>query len=192
MSTNDRIERLQKLYTELGGAPTSTERQTPARGSLLDEATLEARLGAVVDRMRERYGFRTSLDSTALATIVRGYYAGRTDAELADALDVSAETVARARVNVHLFRPADTAATFDVDTLRRLLDAGASVEEAAEELGVAPTTTARYAHVLAVQHEARVSGYRYPEEFEELLDVDTERLGRTYRTDRRTMEEVVD
>lgn len=192
MSTNDRMERLQRLYTEMGGAPTSTERQTPARGSLLDEATLEARLGAVVERMRERYGFRTSLDSTALATIVGGYYAGRTDAELADALDVSAETVARARVNVHLFRPADTAATFDVGTLRSLLDAGASVEEAAEELGVAPTTAARLAHVLAVQHEARVSGYRYPEEFEELLDVDTERLGRTYRIDRRTMEEVVD
>lgn len=192
MSTNDRVERLQKLYTEMGGAPTSTERQTPARGSLLDEATLEARLGAVVERMRERYGLRTSLDSKALATVVEGYYAGRTDAELAEALDTSTETIARARVNVHLFRPADTAATFDVDTLRRLLDAGTSVEEAADRLGVAPTTAARYAHVLAVQHEARVSGYRYPEEFEELLDVDTERLGRTYRTDRRTMDEVVD
>lgn len=192
MSTNDRVERLKELYVALGGEPTSTERQAPARGALPDDATLDARLGRVVDRMRERYGFRTSLDEGALVTVVRGYYAGESDAELAGALDTSPETVARARVNLHLFHPADTHATFDVDALGDLLEAGVSVADAAAELGVAETTAARYAHVLRVRHEARLSGYRYPEEFEELLDVDTERLGRTYRTDRRTMDEVVD
>jgi hypothetical protein len=192
MTTNERVERLQDLFAALGGDPTFTERQRPERGGLPDEATLDGRIGAVVDRMRERYGFRTSLDRAALVALVRGYYAGRSDAELGERVDASPETVARARVNLHLFRPADTEATFDVDHLRRLLDDGTSVEDAAEALGVAVGTARRYAHVLGVKREARLSGYRYPEEFEELLDVDTERLGRTYRTDRRTMDEVVD
>jgi transposase-like protein len=192
MQTNDRVERLKQLYIDLGGEPTSTERQHARRGDFPDEATVDERLGRVVERMRERYGFRTSLDRPALVAVVRGYYAGRSDAEVADRLGVSPETVARARVNLHLFRPADTEARFDVDALRTLLDGGANVADAAAELGVAPTTAGEYARVLRVQQEARVSGYRYPEEFEELLEVDTERLGRTYRTDRRTMEEVVD
>jgi thiol-disulfide isomerase/thioredoxin len=128
MTTNERVERLQDLYASLGGDPVFTEHQRPERGELSDEATLKTRLGAVIDRMRERYGFRTSLDRSALVTPVRGYYAGRTDAELADRVDANPDTVARARTNLHLFRPADTEARFEVARLRRLLDDGASLE----------------------------------------------------------------
>jgi len=192
MSREDRMARLQKVYAELGGEPTFTERQTASRGGLPDEATVDARIAAVVDRMTERYGFRTSLDRSALVGVVRGYYAGGSDDEIAATVGASPGTVARARVNLHLFRPADTEATFDVSALRRALADEVPVEAVAEGLGVGVATARRYAHLLRVQHEARVTGYRYPEEFEELLDVDTERLGRTYRTDRRTMEEVVD
>jgi hypothetical protein len=192
MSREDRVARLRKVYAELGGEPTFTEHQTASRGGLPDEATVDARLGAVVDRMAERYGFRTSLDRQALVGVVRGYYAGRSDDEIAAAVGASPGTVARARVNLHLFRPADTEATFDVGALGRALADDVPVEAVAEELGVGVATARRYAYVLRVRREARVSGYRYREEFEELLDVDTERLGRTYRTDRRTMEEVVD
>lgn len=192
MSRKDRMARLQRVYAELGGEPTFTEHQIASRGGLPDEATVDARLGAVIGRMAERYGFRTSLDRQALVGVVRDYYAGLSDNEIAAAVGASPGTVARARVNLHLFRPTDTEATFDVGALRRALADEVPVEAVAEELGVGVATARRYAHVLRVQHEARVSGYRYPEEFEELLDVDTERLGRTYRTDRRTMDEVVD
>jgi hypothetical protein len=109
------------------------------------------------------------------------------------ALGASPDQVARARVNLHLFRPADTAASFDVGRLRELLDENVPVETAAAELDASPTTVRRYAHVLRVQEAARRSGYRYPGEFEELLGVaDDARLASTHLLDRRTMDEVVD
>jgi thiol-disulfide isomerase/thioredoxin len=137
--------------------------------------------------LRERYGFRTTLSTAELVRVVRGHCVGRSDADVVTDLSVKPKTVAWARINLHLFRLEDTGAPFVRELLRRL-DAGDTPEAAAATLDISPSMAARYAHVLRVHAEAQRSGLRYPEEFEELLALDIERLGRTYRTDRRTID----
>lgn len=187
------MERLQEVYASVATESTFTERQEPTRGAVPDDRDVETRLRALVAEMRERNGFRTALDDAALAAVVRGFYAGASDADLADRLDVSARQVARARANLHLFRPADTDAPFDRGTLRTALREDRTVAEIARELGVPESTVGRYAGVLRRRADARRSGYHYPGEFESLLGVaDGRDLAATSLVDRRTMDEVVD
>lgn len=187
------MQRLQEVYASVATESTFTEHQEVTRGTILDDHEIEAALRALVSEMRDRYGFRTSLDDAALAAIVRGFYAGASDADVAERLGVSPEQVARARVNLHLFRPEDTAAPFDLAALRAALREGRTVAEAALALDAPESTVSRYASVLRRQSEARRSGYRYPGEFESLLGVaDGRDLAATSLTDRRTMDEVVD
>ena len=189
----ERIERLQEVYASMTTESTFTEPQEATRGAVPDDDDVEARLRALVAEMRERYGFRTGLDDTALAAVVRGFYAGASDADLAARLDVSTRQVARARANLHLFRPADTDAPFDLGTLRAALREGRTVTEIALELDVPESTVSRYAGVLRRRADARRSGYHYPGEFESLLGVaDGRDLAATSLVDRRTMDEVVD
>lgn len=191
--STDRVQRLQRIFDSLGADPTFTERQVASRGSVREEGAVTASLTDVVAEMRERYRFRTSLDDAALAAVVRGYYAGRSDAALAAELDVSTAVVARARVNLHLLRPVDILAPFDLGVLQALLAEGVTHSAAATVLGVSRSTVDRYAHVLSVRAEARETGYRYPEAFEERLAVaEDATLAATYLSDRRTMEAVVD
>jgi DNA-directed RNA polymerase specialized sigma24 family protein len=193
MDTTERIQRLREVFTSLGGESTFTEHQEASRGDVPDDAEVDARLERLVRELREESGFRTRLDDAALVAIVRGYYDGEADAEMADRLGVSTEQVARARVNLRLFRPADRAGPFDGAALRELLDDGATAAEAAAALDVSESAVRRYAHVLRVQRDARRSGYRYAEEFEEHLGIaDDARIAHTHLVDRRTMDEVVD
>lgn len=162
------MRRLQELYASVATESVFTERQEAARGAVPDDRDVESGLRRLVAEMRERYGFRTALDDAALATVVRGVYAGASGADLAGRLGVTAGTVARARVNLHLFRPGDTDAPFDPAALRALLDEGRTVAEAAAALGVPRSTASRYAGVLRRRTDARRSSYRYPAEFESL------------------------
>lgn len=189
----ERIERLREVYASVTTESTFTEPQEATRGAVPDDRDVEARLQALVAEMRERYGFRTGLDDAALAAVVRGFYAGASDADLADRLGVSPRQVARARANLHLFHPADTDAPFDLGTLRAALREGRTVAEIARELGVPESTASRYAGVLRRRTDARRSGYHYPGEFESLLGVaDGRDLAATSLMDRRTIDEVVD
>jgi hypothetical protein len=189
----ERMRRLQDVYASVTTESTFTEPQEATRGTVPDDRDVEAALRALVVEMRDRYGFRTALDDAALAAAVRGFYAGATDADLADRLGVSTEGVARARANLHLFRPEDTAAPFDVGALGTMLRDGLTVAEAAIELGVPESTVGRYAGVLRRRADARRSSYLYPSEFETLLGVaDGRDLAATARGDRRAMAEVVD
>ena len=172
---------------------TFTERQEAIRGVIPDERDVETALRRLVAEMRARYGFRTGLDDAALAAVVRGFYAGASDADIAGRLGVPAKQVSRARTNLHLFRPDDADAPFELSTLRDALSEGATVAEIALELDVPESVAGRYAGVVRRRADARRSGYYYPGEFESLLGVtDGRDLAVLSLTDRRTMDEVVD
>lgn len=193
MTQSEKVQRLQEMFASMTTESTFVESQEAARGAVPDDSELEADLRALVAEMRDRYGFRTKLDDAALVAVVRGFYDGASDAELAGTLDASSEQVVRARINLHLFRPEDTAASFDLADLRAMLREGVTVAEAAHELGVPESTVSRYAGVLRRQAAARRSGYHYPGEFESLLGVaDGRDLAAVSLTERRTMDEVVD
>lgn len=149
-------------------AATVTERQEEARGSLTgDERDPEAHLRDVVADMREVTSFSTDLDDESLVRVVRGFYEGDSDTDIADALDASRSVVFRARMDLHLVRDRDTDAPFDLATLRELRAEDRPVDDIATELDVSTSTVRRYARVLDARAAARRVSDRYRSAFEE-------------------------
>jgi hypothetical protein len=167
---DEKTERLRDIFLSVAEEETLTEPQSAVRGSLAGEGIDGERLAAVVAAMRERYEFATELDDEALCTVVRRFYAGDADADIARALDdVSEDTVRRARLDLHLVTDRDLDAPFELDELRRLRNAGASPAEQAEALGASESTVRRYRRIVEVQAERKVVGDRFRDEFEHLL-----------------------
>lgn len=188
------IDALREIYVRLGGGEPVVERQAEQRGRLADDETVDDRIGATVAALRERHPFRTGLSDADLVALVRAYFAGESDGEIAARLDASRATVARARVNLHCFRPEDTAAPFDLRELRARVAEGEDDATVAAALGVAERSVARYRHVLATMRAARASNDRFRDEFENVLsNADlAEALTASTIADLRRMEEVTD
>ena len=168
---DEKTEQLRDIFMDISEDSTVTENQEQTRGSLASEARADERLESVITEMQERYEFTTTLSDDQLSTIVRGYFDGKSDAEIArDLGDTSlGKTVGRARIDLHLLREPDTDAPFELKRLRRLLDRGASIEKCAEELDVSKSTIRRYRRIVEIQAEKQRVQDRFYEEFENAL-----------------------
>ncbi|RBI63098.1 conditioned medium-induced protein 4 [halophilic archaeon] len=165
---DEKTEELRDIFMDVTDEETVTETQEATHGSLNSEADVEQRLREVVAQMRDEQEFETALSDEELVTVVRGYYAGESDAEIADDLgDADEETVARARVDLHLFREAD--APFDLVELRELLEDDVTVADCAAELDASESTVRHYRRVVAAKDAARTVNHRYTDEFENVL-----------------------
>jgi transposase-like protein len=169
---SDKTDELRDIFMDVTDEETVTETQEDPRGSLAEDAareTDEEQLRSVIQEMREQLEFATDLADDDLVRVVRGFYEGESDAAIADALDVSRDVVFRARMDLHLVRDRDTDAPFDLDRLRELLDADATVAETADELDVSASTVRRYQRVVRAQNEARRVSERFRAEFEDAI-----------------------
>lgn len=166
---DERTEELRDIFVETTGAEGVTERQRDDRGSLADGEADEAGVRAVIDRMRERYGFDAGLGTDALVRVVEGFFDGRADEAVAADLGVDSEAVFRARMDLHLVDEADRNAPFDLDELRSLVAEGADGEACAAALDADAETVERYRRVVAAEAEARRANGRFRDEFAELL-----------------------
>jgi hypothetical protein len=165
---DEKTEELRDIFMDVTDEETVTESQEDTHGSLNSEADVEQRLRDVVAQMRDEQDFETTLSDEDLVTVVRGYYAGESDADIAaDLGDADEETVARARVDLHLFRDAD--APFDLVELRDLLEDDADVADCAAELDASESTVRHYRRVVAAKDTARTVNHRYTGEFENVL-----------------------
>jgi transposase len=165
---DEKTEELRDIFMNVTDEATVTERQEDARGSLTgDGRDAEEHLRGVVADMREATSFSTDLDDEALVRVVRGFYEGESDTEIAEALDASRSVVFRARMDLHLVRDRDTDAPFDLADLRDLLAEDWSVEDLADELDVSTSTVRRYTRVVETQAAARRVSNRYRSAFEE-------------------------
>jgi len=170
---DDETAELREIFVDVTGEGSVTEAQEDDRGSLTrdDDAVTEA-LRETVARMRDRFEFDTDLDDD-YCRVAREFFAGESDAAVADALGTSRETVVRARHDLHLVRERDLDAPFDLEELRSVSDL--STAEAAADLGVSASTVRRYRRALATRDRIRRTGGRYRNELAELLtDADLE------------------
>lgn len=169
---DEKTERLRDIFLEVAEDTTVTERQEESRGSLLSDEAVDDRLSSIIGAMRERYDFRTSLEDAALVTVVRGWFEGRNDTEIArDLGDASlSKTVSRARIDLHLVADRDLDPPFDLDDLREAIGDGLPMTAVADQLDVSESTVRRYRHIAEVQDERRTIGDRFREEFERVLE----------------------
>ncbi|EFW93698.1 hypothetical protein ZOD2009_01105 [Haladaptatus paucihalophilus DX253] len=168
---NKKTEELRDMFLDMTDEETVTEKQEETHGSLGTEERVEEQLLAVVAEMRERYDFDTPLTDEELRTVVRRFYAGDGDDGIADELGDESlkEDVASARIDLHLFRPSDTDAPFEIETLRTLVRDGATTADCAAELDTDESTVRRYRRVIEAKDEARTVNQQYINEFENIL-----------------------
>jgi DNA-directed RNA polymerase specialized sigma24 family protein len=166
---DEKTEELRDLFLDVSEDETVTESQQNAHGSLASDDEIDARLTSAVARMRDDLGFTTDVEDDVLAAIVRAYYEGADDEEIAANLDVDLppQGVRAARLDLHLLRPEDTETDFDLAALRELADA--SPADAAESLDVDEATVETYRRVLRVRAHIQRTNARYPIEFEDAL-----------------------
>jgi len=164
---DEKTEELRDIFVDVAGEDTVTERQEAGHGSLLsDEDGVEERLLAVIDRLRARFEFDTDLDDDALVTVVRRYYEGGSDAEIAATVETDEATVFRARTALHLLRESDTDAPFD---LARLRDPDTDLDALADEFDLSDAQLRRYQRVVTAQTQARQVSHRFQSEYEDVL-----------------------
>ena len=168
---DEKTEELRDIFEEVTGEETVTETQEETPGTLAgeDDGEVAERLAGVVARMREEYEFDIDLSDAEYAHLVRAYYEGEEDAEIAEALDVDRREVVRARLDVHLVRDRDRDAPFELKRLRRLLNDDDSTNEIAEELDVSASTVRRYRRIVETENAIRSVSARYQADFEDVL-----------------------
>lgn len=168
---DEKTEELRDLFMDVTDEATVTESQADERGSLAetDESTIDERLTAVIERMRDRYAFDTDLPIDALRQVVRGFYDGDDDATIASDIDADPNTVFRARMDLHLLDDADTDFAFDLADLRERSDDDPDVPALADALDSDPATVARALRVVNTQEQIRRVSHRFQSEFEDAL-----------------------
>ncbi|MFB6236096.1 MAG: conditioned medium-induced protein 4 [Halopenitus sp.] len=176
---DEKTEELRDIFIDTTGADTVTESQEEGPGSIKepdDDGTAD-RLEELIDAMREQYEFTTALDDADYERVVRGFFDGESDETVAADLDVDADTVFAARMDLHLVDEADRDAPFDLDELKRLSVDGVTVEDRPAHLDadVDADTVRHYSAVVDADVESTRANHRFRDEFEQLLtDADLE------------------
>jgi hypothetical protein len=146
---------------KIGATTKVVEKQATRHGSLRGSGEIERALLGVVREMIKQYGIQTKLTAEQLSSVVRLFYKGLSDTEIAEQLGDRAlnKTVSRARIKLHLFRESDLKPPFDKDEFLRLGESNKSVKEMAESLHVAPSTISEYRNIFESQKASERDGY---------------------------------
>jgi hypothetical protein len=184
---DEKTAELRDIFVDATGEEAVTERQTEPRGSIADRGDpdeIEAELADLVERMRDRYDFRTDLDAESYRLLVRGFHDDEGDEAIAERLGVPVGTVVDARLDLHLVRDADRDHP-DFEAIRDRIVDGAGDESIAADRDVDAETVARVRRVVDSEREATRANDRFRDAFAELLtDVDlTGRLASDSRED---------
>jgi hypothetical protein len=105
---DEKTEQLRDIFMDVADEDTVTESQHESHGSLAtDEGSVDARLGSVIERLREKFEVRAPLDNEQLCRLVRAFYAGDDDETISTALGCTPRQVFRTRMDLHLVREED-------------------------------------------------------------------------------------
>ena len=178
---DDRTEELRDLFESVTGTGTVTERQERGRGSLAQGTEPAAAIEATIEDLRSSLSVETGLPTEALVSVVEGFYAGQTDAELAAAVDaeidgaesepdpIDPETIGRARLDMHLVREAERPPEDTISALREIETGAKTVQSVAAALDRPESTVERWLAVRETQAERRRVADRFRQAFESAL-----------------------
>jgi uncharacterized protein with von Willebrand factor type A (vWA) domain len=168
--TPEKTARLREIFLDVADDDTVTEHQQDSHGTLSPQ-TADETIVAIVREMCDEYEIRTSLEEDELTELVRLFHERHSDTAIARALgdENRDRTVARARINLHLFRESDFDAPFDIERLQELVDEGTSTAAIATALDVSKSTVRSYSRVLETKHEAAAVEHTYQARFQEAL-----------------------
>jgi hypothetical protein len=173
------VDHLTDIFMDVSqGTGSTIEQQDEQRGSWRPDKSddTDTNIRETIAEMRDRYGLQTQLSDDQLVTLVKAYFEGDGDAVIARRLgDVSLDkTVTRARLSLHLFRERDTAADFDVESLKDCLEAGNSGAECARRLDIGKSTANRYRRIFKAKAKAQQVGHEYSERFHQYCRGETD------------------
>jgi hypothetical protein len=168
---DEKTEQLRDLFDDIADEDVVTESQSDDRGSLLDadDETVDSRLTTVISEMRTQYEFVTDLDDDRLVPLIRGFYRGDSDEEIAAELETTTRDIETARFDLHLLRDDDLDTEFDLTAFRTQSSDGASDSELATEFEISETVAARYRRAVQARDEARRVSHRFTSAFEDTL-----------------------
>lgn len=166
----EKTDELRDLFETVAGTDTVTERQTDDRGTLTgtDEATVDRRLREILAELDEQFPFETDLEAGTRIGLIRGFYRGDSDPELADHLGIDEGTVVAARLEVHLFRESDTDAPVPWERFRRRLGESGD-DELASAFDLEAEAIERYRAVAAAREAARRVNHRFRSAYRDVL-----------------------
>ncbi|WP_435158897.1 response regulator receiver protein [Haladaptatus sp. DFWS20] len=170
-TTREKTEQLREIFLDVADDSTVTENQEETPGTLGDNSGPTEALQPIIREMKQKYGFRTSLEIDELATLVQLFYDEYSDTAIARELGNASrdKTVTRARIHLQLLRETDFDAPFDLDQLRGLREEETSLETIAETLDVSKSTVGRYCRILDAEQAAAAVDHRYQHQFEAAL-----------------------
>ena len=166
---DEKTAELRDLFLEVTDEETVTETQEESPGSLADREADDDRLASLVATMRERCSFETDLSDGTLVAVVRRFYAGDDDDAIADAIGESPETVARARLDLHLLRERERDPPVDLGPFRDALRETDSIEAVADRFDLDVETARWLRRVARTREEIRRVNDQFRAEFESLL-----------------------
>ena len=167
---DEKTEELRDIFLDVAEEDTVTESQQEGPGSLTaDERAVDSRLREVIEQIDETFTLSAEFTDEEHCEVVRRFYAGDDDEEIATALDREPAAVFRARMDLLLLHETDRPDEHLESTVREHLDADERAGTVAETAGVNERTARRAVAAVEAANRSRRVSHRFRTAFEEIL-----------------------
>ncbi|HJJ31270.1 MAG TPA: response regulator receiver protein [Methanocorpusculum sp.] len=161
MAPKNKQKDLLNLFSNLTNKTSIHEPRKTLHGTLRDQDAVEREIALIMREIQSRGFFKTKLEPIQLARLVTMFYAGKNDTEIGRSLgdEKLSKTIARARVQLKLFRDQDFNMPFDEKELKKLMDQGMNMKDISEKLGLSPTSLREYRHIIDMRDDKTLDPY---------------------------------
>lgn len=161
MAPKNKQKDLLNLFSNLTNKTSIHEPRKTLHGTLRDQGAVEREIALIMREIQSRGFFKTKLEPIQLARLVTMFYAGKNDTEIGRSLgdEKLSKTIARARVQLKLFREQDFNMPFDEKELKKLMSQDMNMKEISEKLGISPTSLREYRHIIDMRDDVTLDPY---------------------------------
>lgn len=161
MAPKNKQKDLLNLFSNLTNKTSIHEPRKTLHGTLRDQDAVEREIALIMREIQSRGFFKTKLEPIQLARLVTMFYAGKNDTEIGRSLgdEKLSKTIARARVQLKLFREQDFNMPFDEKELKKLMSQDMNMKEISEKLGISPTSLREYRHIIDMRDDVTLDPY---------------------------------